>query len=212
MKPGKTFVQVVVVLFPALLLVMVIVGIALFEQRRVDKVEEFPISHEITAKTMVAQYVKLRDFMTPRSFTGDVEQEYMKRTVAFIGGSLSFPNTGMSPEVRKAHTEDKLIWKDYSLSFGSGKEELEVVVNYASASNAELAVALSMVEVLPRMELSQKLTIRFSPVESNGGIDQWVKEARMRGAGQPLMTDGIDWPYLITKVRQYIEVIEKKDS
>jgi len=60
MKSGKTFIHVIVIAFPLLLIGMVIVGMFLYEQRRVDKVAEHPRSQQVTTQGIVANYIKLR--------------------------------------------------------------------------------------------------------------------------------------------------------
>ncbi len=205
MKSGKTFIHVIVIAFPLLLIGMVIVGMLLYEQRRVDKVAEHPRSQQVTTQGIVANYTKLRDFMSPRGFENPQQLQKLVMTTSFIDGSVSPINTGMSVSSEIVRKEAGRVWKNYVLEFKGKGEEKQLKVNYLESSNAELAVALAIAEALPNQELNSRFEIEFSPVGESSVIADWVKEATLRGVKQPLYEDGIDWTYLKEQIRDYIE-------
>lgn len=205
MKPGKSVIQIIIVVFPLILIGMVIMGVVLYEQRRLDKVEEHPMSQQITTSGLIQQYSKLRDFMSPRGFANEKDQQRLLMTTAFIDGSISTINTGMIVSHEQALTEVGRIWKKYSIQFGEDGVSQSLHINYREASNAELAIAISIAEALPRQSLNSPLTISFGPEGDTSFIAEWVTEARARGENSNLSHDGIDWQYLLQKVEEYID-------
>ena len=204
MKSGKSFIGLIVLIFPITLVGMVIMGLVLYEKRRVDKVEEHPMAKKVTIKAIVSHQEKLRDFMTPRSFTDGEDLQRMKMTTSFISGSVDTLNTGMRVDSEIALTESGHVWKDYTLNFGERGTKQHLTINYAEAKNAEISVALMITEALPQRELDNKFSITFSPTKKTSPLFQtWVTEAELRGKGQSLYADEIDWDYLVKQILSY---------
>jgi len=192
-------------MFPLILIGMVIVGALLYNQRRIDRTEDSPMTREITVKNMVSHYEKLRDFMSPRGFSDQQEVLYSIRTAAFVLGSVDTINTGMHVESKNVLTEAERLWKSYTLRFGKGGIERTLTINYITASNAEIAVAIMLTEALPQTELKDRVTIVFTPSEkSSPEIAQWVSEAKQAGIDNPLNIDGYDWGNIQSKILEYI--------
>jgi len=192
-------------MFPLILIGMVIVGALLYNQRRIDRTEDSPMTREITVKNMVSHYEKLRDFMSPRGFSDQQEVLYSIRTAAFVLGSVDTINTGMHVESKNVLTEAERLWKSYTLRFGKGGIERTLTINYITASNAEIAVAIMITEALPQTELKDRVTIVFTPSEkSSPEIAQWVSEAKQAGIDNPLNIDGYDWGNIQSKILEYI--------
>gem|GEM_PF-5911832 len=205
MKSGKTLIKVLIAMFPLILIGMVIVGALLYNQRRIDRTEDSPMTREITVKNMVSHYEKLRDFMSPRGFSDQQEVLYSIRTAAFVLGSVDTINTGMHVESKNVLTEAERLWKSYTLRFGKGGIERTLTINYITASNAEIAVAIMITEALPQTELKDRVTIVFTPSEkSSPEIAQWVSEAKQAGIDNPLNIDGYDWGNIQSKILEYI--------
>ncbi len=210
MKP-KAIIQGLIVIFPMGLIAMVVVGLLLHEQRRVDKQEENPMGQRVSEKAMMAHYTKLKDFMTPREFASPVGQQNLVRVSAFIEGSLSPMNTGKIVESENALTTHGRIWKQYSIVYEgkSKKDSVNYTFNYQSGDNVELAVALMIAEVLPDKELENTVTLTFAPEGGENEITQWAKEAKLRGEGMSLSYDGVDWVYLNDQVVSLVEQLSR---
>lgn len=206
LKSGRVLIKVIVASFPILLIGMVIVGALLYEKRRTDKTEENPIARSVTVKNLVANYIKLRDFMHPRGFSNQGEVQNLTRTAAFIDGSIATINTGMRVESDLSLTEAGKLWKYYQIKFGEKETTNTLSINYLKASNAELSVAIMISEALPQKDLQEGLIITFSPSgDSSPLISKWVAAAKEAGAENSLNEDGYDWNYLQSEILTYIE-------
>ncbi len=205
MKSGKSFIQILIFTFPLLLIAMVIVGIALYEQRRVDKQEEHPMSQRVTIQGMIGQSTKLREFMSPRGLKTEEEIQKLKMTTAFIDGSLSPVNIGMVVNKETKLTEAGLLWKEYQIEYEGKGQSKSLHINYLTASDAELAIGLAIAEALPQQALRHGLTISFGPTGENSLINDWVTTAKTDSALSSFYEDGIDWKFLTDKTAAYLQ-------
>ena len=165
------------------------------------------MAQRITVQGMVAHYKKLEDYMTPRGFGDEAEKQNLIRTQSFVEGTLSPMNTGMVVTSNKALTQNGRIWNAHTLVFEGKKKRdpLELVVNYTTASNAEVALGLTLGEALPKAKLSRTVKVIFHPeAESEKLFSKWVVQATKQGEGLSLAYDGIDWEYLQEQATQYI--------
>lgn len=206
MSEKKSFVKFLIVAFPIGLMLLGAVSLFLYEKRRVDQTEETPMTRRVTEKGVIAHFNKLSEFMYPRGFSNDEEITHLLRTTAFIEGSLSPMNTGMVVRSEKALTKVERIWKKYELVFeGVGKKPPErISVNYVKASDAEIALALSLGEALPNTKLSQSLILEFSPKGESGAFEEWLLEAKEKAKENVLMVGGYDWEFLVEKLEEFI--------
>jgi len=143
--------------------------------------------------------------MSPRGFTNEAEIKRLTMTTAFIDGTLAPVNTGMQVDSQTVLKQAGYIWKDYKMEFEGKGNPVELKVNYLQASNAEVAVALSIAEALPSMKLSRDCTITFSPEGQPSQLTEWVNQAQTRGKSHPLYEDEIDWDYLVIQIRDFIK-------
>jgi len=198
-------------MFPLGLVALGIGSFLLYDMRRVDQQEENPFSQVVTEKSMISYYDKLEDFMTPRGFGTEQEIEHLVRVVSFIEGSLSHMNTGMNIESEKSLTKSGRIWKEFIQKHkGGSRESNTIAVNYVTASNPELVLALSLGEALPNLVLESGQKITFSPQgETSQELVEWAQQASLRGKGQALSYDGIDWSYLVEELETTLDQWQK---
>lgn len=208
---AKSVVKTLVVGFPIGLVFMVIGSLLVYEYRRVDKQAETPMSQPLTPKGMVGHYKKLTEYLSPRGFRGKEPQLRLQQTESFIGGTLGYMNTGMNVLSENALTREGRIWKSYKLKFkGAGvKSDLHFQVNYVTASNEELAVAMALAEALPNQTLLTGVELIFLPDgETTLVPEEWGREARSRGAGNALCYDGVDWDYLTLRAKAFLKALQ----
>ena len=206
MSKNKSFIKLLIIIFPVGLIVLGVVSLFLYEKRRLDKVEENPMTKAVTEKGMISHFQKLNDFMSPRGFTTESEITNLVRTAAFIEGSLSPMNTGMAVKSEKALTKAGRIWKEYQIEFeGQEKKNPErLFINYVNASNAEIAVAVSLGEALPNIKLDRSIVLEFTPEGEGSSFYDWVSTAKDRANDNVLMVGGIDWAFLVENVEEFI--------
>ena len=190
-----SLIKVIVTAFPLGLIVMGIIGLLLYEQRRVDKEVEQPFSTPLNTSRLVGYYTKLNDFMSPRGFT-ESELTNLIRTTSFIEGSLSGVNTGMIIDKELALKKNGRLWSSFSIDYegdSSKEEDIEVInINYVNGSNKEIALGLAIGETLPGLNLSKSLQICFSPIGPPSILSDW---------GEP----PLDWNDLTRQAESFIQ-------
>ncbi len=206
MSEKKSFVKFLIVGFPLGLMILGGVSLFLYEERRVDQTEETPMTRRATEKGMISHFNKLNEFMSPRSFKNDAEVTHLLRTTAFIEGSLSPMNTGMVVRSEKALTKIGRIWKKYEIVFDGVRKKApeRISVNYVNASDAEIALAVSLGEALPNVKLERNLVLEFSPLGQSNAFTEWLEEAKVSAKDNVLMVGGYDWELLVEKVEAFI--------
>lgn len=205
MSKKPTFIKILIIIFPLGLVGMVIGSLFLFQERRVDQQEENPLTQRITGKGILDHYKKLEDYMTPRGYESEEEIDKLLKTEAWIGGTLSYANTGLNTKSETVHTESGRIWKEYTFSL-NGQRKMETVrLNYAELSNVELAAVMAYAEALPRS--NREVKIIFSPIGNTeeSFISKEALRAAEIGKGNALNYDGVDWDYLAEKLKEQVK-------
>lgn len=182
MAQKKSFVAIALGVFFFGLVASSILGIVFYDERAGDDSEEKTRNLPIDQKGLFQNYLKLKEFMSPRGFSNDQEVQNILEVTSFIQGALGKINTGLELESEIVYKAQGRIWKEYTFTIkGESKEEICLGVNYVTASNVTLAQYLTLAESLPR-EIPQKtIKFRFYPEKASQDELEILKESQIEG-------------------------------